>query len=159
MNYKHGKNKIPEFRIWQNMLNRCYNEKDSSFSHYGARGITVCPEWRDSFEQFITDMGPRPSNDHSVDRINNNKGYSKENCRWATGNEQMQNRRKFNNSASKYRGVLKNSKVKKNAWRAIIGFNNRSIYLGGYPTEEEAAKAYDSVAIKLYGEKANLNFK
>jgi hypothetical protein len=75
------------------MLTRCYNPNDSNFHKYGARGITVCERWRASFHNFFEDMGPRPSPRHSIDRKDNAKGYSPDNCQWATPEEQLRNRR------------------------------------------------------------------
>lgn len=78
------------FRIWTNMKSRCFNPKSSSFRHYGGRGITVCDEWRHSFERFLTDMGEAPDG-MSIDRIDSNGPYCKDNCRWATQLQQMAN--------------------------------------------------------------------
>lgn len=74
------------------MKQRCGNRKNKSFKNYGGRGITVCDRWQ-KFENFLKDMGSRPSNAHSLDRINNNLGYELSNCRWATWIEQANNRR------------------------------------------------------------------
>lgn len=76
------------------MKSRCYYKKDSRFPDYGGRGITVCDEWKDNFETFYRDMGPRPTPQHTIDRENNDLGYSKENCRWATKVDQNNNTRK-----------------------------------------------------------------
>lgn len=80
--------------IYTGMMHRCANPNSPSFRHYGARGITVCERWRNSFEAFAADMGPRPSPNHSLDRINNDGNYEPGNCRWATWLEQARNRRR-----------------------------------------------------------------
>jgi hypothetical protein len=75
------------------MLARCYNPKNPRYADYGGRGITVCDAWRHDFSAFLADMGRRPSKEHSLDRIDNDKGYSPDNCRWALPAEQMTNLR------------------------------------------------------------------
>lgn len=80
------------YRTWQGMKRRCYNPKCSEYKYYGARGITICDRWLDSFDAFFADMGPRPVG-HSIDRIDNDLGYAPENCRWATPGVQRRNQR------------------------------------------------------------------
>lgn len=91
----HGLSKTIEYKIWGGMVNRCHNPKNSSYPRYGARGVSVCEQWR-RFENFLADMGPRPSPLYSIDRYPNNDGnYEPGNCRWATAKEQVRNRRPF----------------------------------------------------------------
>lgn len=88
---KHGCVGSKEYNIWKSMNQRCHNPNNSAFKYYGEKGINVCKEWRNSFETFLKDMGNKPEG-KSLDRINNEDGYSKENCRWADKIQQMNNR-------------------------------------------------------------------
>lgn len=80
------------YHIWRQMRQRCSNPSRPYYRHYGGRGIRVCDLWEKSFAAFERDMGPRPSPKHSIDRIDNDKGYEPGNCRWATPKEQTRNR-------------------------------------------------------------------
>lgn len=88
----HGMSKTQTYKSWSAMKDRCYQKSHKEYQRYGARGITVCKRWRDSFEYFFKDMGERPPG-HSIDRININKGYSPSNCIWSTSEQQANNRR------------------------------------------------------------------
>lgn len=80
-----------EYRIWLGMKQRCENPKHKNYADYGARGIRVCEQWRNSFENFLSDIGRAPSNKHTIDRILNDRGYEPDNVRWATRREQSHN--------------------------------------------------------------------
>lgn len=83
----------PEYRAWADAKSRCFNPNVRNFAEYGGRGITMCPEWQESFEAFYQDMGPRPSPIHSLDRRDTNGHYEPVNCRWSTDKEQCRNTR------------------------------------------------------------------
>ena len=89
----HGKDH-PLYVVWRKMRERCYNPRHDKFRFYGARGITVCDQWRHDFAAFLADVGDRPTPEHSLDRIDGSKGYEPGNCRWATQTEQTRNTRR-----------------------------------------------------------------
>jgi len=83
------------YSLWAGMNNRCHNPKDHAYKDYGGRGISVCHEWRGpgGYQQFMKDMPPRPTRRHTLDRIDNQLGYSRDNCKWSTREEQGANKR------------------------------------------------------------------
>lgn len=101
---KHGATYTRAYRIWHDMIKRCCCPKSKHYDRYGGRGITVCEAWQESFSRFIRDMGEPPKG-FTLDRKENNLGYSKENCRWATRWEQSVNRN--NNVPMTVEGVTK----------------------------------------------------
>lgn len=116
----HGLTESRPYRIWKGMIVRCTNQRNHAFPYYGGRGITVCERWR-SFSNFIEDMG-FPETHHTIERIDNNAGYFKENCRWATRKEQERNKRstKWLTVGDKTMPVI--------AWAEEIGVKPNSIY-------------------------------
>lgn len=94
-NTKHGGTGSAEYRAWYAMRRRCNDPKNKAYKNYGGRGITVCDEWQSDFQAFLDHIGPKPSPDLSLDRIDNNRGYEPGNVRWADQSTQSRNRRPF----------------------------------------------------------------
>ena len=129
-------NVLREYRVWLGIKQRCTNNENPAYKSYGGRGISVCERWCNSFENFLADMGPRPSPKHSIDRIDVNGNYEPGNCRWVTGSVQAINRRP-NCKREGTRGVYKC----REKWGASIGINHRLIWLGVFLKKEDAIKA------------------
>lgn len=92
-NTTHGRSASPEYVSWLNMRARCVNPNNPAYARYGGRGIGVCDRWTDSFEAFLSDMGEKPSPKHSIERLDNSRGYDPDNCVWADDYQQSQNKR------------------------------------------------------------------
>ncbi len=116
----HGLSRTKEYYSWKSMLNRCYNMKDVGYKNYGGRGITVCEEWRESFETFLKDMGKSPEGS-SIDRINNDGNYCPENCKWSTKQEQNSNTRQ--NKIITFNGKTQTI----SAWAREVGIKAQTI--------------------------------
>ena len=135
---KHGMRRTAVYSTWCAMIARCSNPKSHTFKDYGGRGISVCERWH-SFVLFYEDMGDRPPG-MTIDRIDNDRGYSPDNCRWSTPSEQVQNQRKRKGCTSRFRGVnITNS----GSWQARITIDGKRINLGHFDTEEAAYLAYE----------------
>lgn len=119
---KHGLSGIAEHKVWKSMRQRCSNKNNKDYLAYGARGITVCKEWETSFEVFYRDMGPRPSANHSIDRIDNSKGYCPDNCRWVTHDDQCNNRR------SSVRLTLRGESKTVKQWAECLGISSSTLH-------------------------------
>lgn len=149
---KHKMNlkKMPEYTCYMLMKGRCYNKTNPSYNYYGGRGVKICKEWLDSFDNFYTDMGKRPSEKHSIDRIDVNGNYNKENCRWATVEIQAINKRKRKNQNI----ISRNGK-----FSVSFRMNKKLHYIGTFLSLKEAKtnlKKHKDLAtaqlLKLLGE-------
>ena len=119
----HGMTETVEFSTWTDIKTRCYNKNGMAYKNYGGRGIKVCDRWLSSFENFLSDMGERPSKLHSIDRINNNGNYEPSNCRWATIDTQASNKR--SNNKITIDGITKN----RAEWAKLSGVGQSTILL------------------------------
>lgn len=142
----HGKSYEPIYDVWKLMKQRCYNKKNPEYKNYGARGICVCDDWKNSFESFnqwASKNGYREG--LSIDRINNNLGYHPDNCRFVEQIIQSRNTRVlYKHNSTGYRGVCKFKNHGKNPFVAGIKINGKRVHIGVYNTALEAAKAYDN---------------
>lgn len=124
------------YKTWQHMNGRCHDIKHHRFYLYGGRGIYVDYRWRKSFYKFIQDVGTKPTKNHSLDRIDNNGNYCKENTKWSTQEEQCRNTQKQQN---KNNGTFLCKKT--NRYKAVIGVNKKQIKLGTFKNLEDAIAA------------------
>ena len=143
----HNKSKTVEYKAWRNMHSRCYNVNYTNFKHWGGRGITVCDRWkgRGNFENFLEDIGERPSPKHTLDRVDNNGNYEPSNCKWVSYSQQLINRRVKPNNSSGLVGVSWHKGGKK--WEAQF----RGEYLGLYRTKQEAHSIYKAAKVAYSG--------
>ena len=132
-NTKHGLYGTPEYNIWYQIKDRCFNPENKYFHCYGGRGISICAEWLDSVVSFVSDMGKRPSDRHTIERKDNNKGYCPENCIWATSDIQQNNKR--NNLVLSFKGKTMTAAQ----WARELDMNVELIYrrsIRGLPVED-----------------------
>ena len=144
---KHNLSKHRFYNTAINMIKRCTNPNDTHYKDYGARGITVCEEWLDvaTFIAWAEKTYPK-SEGYTLDRIDNDKGYSPENCTWSDKTTQAVNQRKMKNNKSGYVGVRYHSRD--GVWTAYISVNNTRKYIGSHKTIEEAVLARDNYIIE-----------
>lgn len=129
----HGKSNNNAYGSWVSMKRRCYSKADPRYKDYGGRGIEVCDRWLErctGILNFLEDMGERPSKFHSIDRLDVNGSYCKENCKWATFSEQNKNKRKYKNSSKFGTGIYKKGNM-------YLSFYSDK-YLGSFESVEEA---------------------
>ena len=137
----HGKCNTRLYHAWVHMNGRCYNKNDKKFPIYGKRGITVCDEWKDDFLKFYNwSLENGYTEKSTIDRIDNDKGYCEENCRWTTSHVQSSNRRRPSNNKTGYVGVYYEPKNKRK-FRAGIRKYKKFITIGFYFTPKEAVQA------------------
>ena len=133
----HGMSGTKTYESWQNMVARCTNPNNKDFKNYGGRGITICKRWL-KFENFFADMGNSPKG-LTIERKNNNLGYSKENCCWDTRYKQSQNRRPRLDNTTGVDGCSWNKQAEK--YRVRICANDKHYFIGHFETLDQAATA------------------
>ena len=143
----HGLTSHRFYKTWKHMVDRCNNPKIKAYKDYGGRGITVCEEWLDVGNFVAWAEATHPNIEGvSLDRIDNDKGYSPENCRWADATTQAINQRVQRSNTSGYVGIWQSTNS--SSWVSAINFKNERIHLGTFKTKEEAVQARDKYIIE-----------
>ena len=144
----HGMVNSKEYRVWSEMVQRCTTPSCKSFKDYGGRGVEITESWME-FGSFIKDMGLKPYGEASIERIDNDKGYSKDNCKWASRFEQNINQRLRSDNKTGYKGVFYRKGAK--TYYASISRYNKRIHLGCFKHIDEAIAARLEAESKHYG--------
>lgn len=147
----HDMSKSLEYQAWEAMIQRCTNPKTNGYQNYGGRGVSVDESWigKGGFSAFYNDMGAKPLKSYSLDRINPEGNYCKENCRWADKKTQSYNTRKSKNNTSGRTGVSWDKS--RNLWASYIVVDYKKISLGRYSSKDDAIKARSEAELKYYG--------
>lgn len=130
---------------WKTIKRRCSKPNATGFENYGGRGITLCAKWSESFLAFYKDVGKPPTDRHTLERLDNNKGYEPGNVVWATYGQQSRNKRQLRPNKNGYRGVFK----VRNTFYSLIVHNGDRRYLGSFPTAKAASIAYEKALQEL----------
>ena len=141
----HGVTKHRLYYIWFGLVDRCTNPNHNRYKDYGGRGITVCEEWLD-VKNFIEDMYPSYMEGFTLDRIDNDKGYSPDNCRWADATTQAINKRIKKTNTSGFVGI--NLEIRCCKWVARVSIAGKENWIGSFKTIEEAVQARDNYIIE-----------
>ncbi len=141
----------PLYNTWNGIRQRCYTKTSVSYKNYGSKEVTMCDSWKDSFSNFVNDMGPRPEG-CSIDRIDNSKGYSPENCKWSTRFEQNYN--KSVTVVMEYQGKLYNS-FELSELCGISPKTLRSKWKRGHRGDDLVNKFHDQKEVKYYSWEGN----
>jgi hypothetical protein len=150
-----GYKRTSEYGVWTGMIQRCSNPESAHYERYGGRGIEVCLRWRNSFENFLADMGIRPSPNHQIDRRNNDGHYEPTNCRWTTPSLNCANR-STRRSRTGFKGV---ARISSGRFSASIKAEQWRFHIGTFDTPQEAAWMYDQWALSIWPDGTPLNLK
>lgn len=150
MSFPHGLRSHPLYPIWGSMKQRCYNKLHKSYQYYGAKGISVCDEWRYNVKLFIEwCLANGWKKELQIDRIDNNKGYSPNNCQFLTPSENALKKDKREDNSSGYIGISFKSGYRfKNRWGAQLDYQTKRFNLGHFKTKELALQARNEFIIK-----------
>jgi len=146
---KHGKSLSPEYQTWLSIKRRCYAKNHCNYEYYGGRGITVCKRWKNNFINFFNDMGEKPDKLATIERINNNKDYSPENCYWCCDKSIQSYNQRSRQGREQLRGTIFDKKTGK--WIAAVYYKGKRYYLGLYSNQKDARQAYLKKAEEIYG--------